>query len=180
MSIGIEYLRVIQERSATLKDQAERTFKQLNEEDFYWTTNETSNSIAILIQHMAGNMISRWTDFLTTDGEKPSRNREAEFIEARLSREELLSVWEKGWAVFFRALAELTEEDLLKIIRIRGQQHSALDAIERQMVHYAAHVGQIMFIGKQIKGDGWKSLSIPKGDSAAYLEKMLKEHQSTN
>ncbi|MBB4826750.1 hypothetical protein HNO89_004032 [Sporosarcina luteola] len=180
MSIGTEYLRVIQERSATLKDQAERVFQQLDEEDFYWTFNDTSNSIAILIQHMAGNMMSRWTNFLRTDGEKPSRNREAEFIEARLPREELLSEWEQGWTVFFRALAELTEEDLLKSIRIRGQQHSALDAIERQMVHYAAHVGQIMFIGKQVKGDEWKSLSIPKGDSAAYLEKMLKEHQSTN
>lgn len=180
MSIGTEYLRVIQERFATLRDQAEKTFQQLGEEDFYWTINDTSNSIAILMQHMAGNMISRWTDFLTTDGEKPSRNREAEFIEARLSREELLNVWEEGWEVFFKTLAELREEDLLAKVRIRGQIHSAIDAIERQMAHYAAHVGQIMFIGKEIKGEEWNSLSIPKGESAAYLKKMLEAHQSTN
>jgi hypothetical protein len=174
MSIGLEYLRVIRERFAVLKEQGEKTFAQLDEEDFHWTMNETSNSIAILIQHVSGNMVSRWTDFLTTDGEKPDRNRDGEFETKRMPKTQLMECWEDGWRVFLNTLDSLNEQDLEKTVFIRGQAHSVIDAIERQMAHYAAHIGQIMFIGKQIKGEQWKNLSIPKGESDAHLARMLK------
>jgi hypothetical protein len=167
MSIGLEYLRVIRERFAVLKEQGEKTFAQLDEEDFHWMMNEASNSIAILIQHISGNMVSRWTDFLTTDGEKPDRNRDGEFEAIQMSKEQLLDCWEHGWRVFFETLESLKEQDLEKTVYIRGQVHSVIDAIERQMAHYAGHVGQIMFIGKQIKGNQWESLSIPKRKTEA-------------
>ncbi|AMQ07101.1 DUF1572 family protein [Sporosarcina psychrophila] len=174
MSIGTEYLRVVRERFIGLKGQGEKTFDQLNEDDFHWTSNDDSNSIAILILHLSGNMVSRWTDFLTTDGEKPDRNRDGEFETKRLLKAQLMDHWEHGWCVFFDALESLHEQDLEKNIHIRGQAHSVIDAIERQMAHYAIHIGQVMFIGKQIKGEQWKSLSIPKGESDAYLARMLK------
>lgn len=174
MSIGSEYLRVIREQFIKLKGQGEKTFNQLNEDDFHWTSNDDSNSIAILIQHLSGNMVSRWTDILTTDGEKPDRNREGEFETKRLSKAQLMDCWEHGWRVFFEALESLHEQDLEKNVYIRRQVHSVIDAIERQMAHYATHIGQIMFIGKQIKGEQWESQSIPKGDSDAYLSRMLK------
>ncbi len=174
MSIGTEYLRVVRERFIELKGQGEKTFDQLNEDDFHWMSNDDSNSIAILIQHVSGNMVSRWTDFLTTDGEKPNRNRDGEFETKRLSKAQLMDHWQHGWHVFFDALESLHEQDLEKNVHIRGQAHSVIDAIERQMAHYAIHIGQIMFIGKQIKGEQWESLSIPKGKSDAYLARMLK------
>ncbi|MFS0576288.1 DUF1572 family protein [Sporosarcina sp. 179-K 3D1 HS] len=177
MSVETEYLRVMQERFAILKEQGEKTFAQLEEEDFHWTLHHASNSIAIIIQHMSGNMISRWTDFLTSDGEKSDRNREGEFLDHRLSREELMVRWDRGWKTFFETVRSLGPKDLLKPVRIRGEQHSVLDAIERQLAHYATHIGQILFIGKQIKGDDWKSLSIPKGESAAYLKRMQEENK---
>jgi hypothetical protein len=174
MSIGSEYLRVVRERFIELKGQGEKTFNQLNEDDFHWTLNADLNSIAILIQHVSGNMVSRWTDFLTTDGEKPDRNRDGEFETKRLSKAQLMDRWEHGWRVFLDALESLHEQDLEKNVHIRGQAHSVIDAIERQMAHYATHIGQIMFIGKQIKGEQWESQSIPKGESDAYLARMLK------
>ncbi len=174
MSIGTEYLRVVRERFIVLKEQGEKTFDQLNADDFHWTLNDDSNSIAIIIQHVSGNMVSRWTEFLTTDGEKSDRNRDREFETQRFSKEQLLNRWEHGWLVFLDALEKLTNQDLEKTVLIRGQAHSVIDAIERQMAHYAAHIGQIMFVGKQIKGEQWKSLSIPNGESAAYLARMAK------
>lgn len=175
MSIGTEYLRVVRDRFIELKGLGENTFDQLNEDDFHWTLNNDSNSIAIIIQHVSGNMVSRWTDFLTTDGEKPDRNRDEEFETKRLTKVQLLDRWEHGWRVFLDALESLHNQELGNNVYIRGQRHSVIEAIERQMAHYAAHIGQIMFIGKQIKGEQWKSLSIPKGDSDAYLALMLKE-----
>jgi Protein of unknown function (DUF1572) len=178
MSIGKAYLLVVRERFIELKKQGEKTFDQLNEDDFHWTLNDHSNSIAILIQHVSGNMVSRWTDFLTTDGEKPNRNRDEEFETKRLSKAQLVDCWEHGWCVFLDALESLHEQDLEKNIYIRGQAHSIIDAIERQMAHYATHIGQIMFIGKQTKGEQWESLSIPKGESDTYLandERTMKE-----
>ncbi len=174
MSIGTEYLRVVRERFIELKKQGEKTFDQLNEDDFHWTLNDDSNSIAILIQHVSGNMVSRWTDFLTTDGEKSNRNRDEEFETKRLSKSQLMDCWEHGWLIFFDTLESLNEKDLEKNVYIRGKTHSVLDAIERQMAHYATHIGQIMFIGKQTKGEQWESLSIPKGQSAAYMARLMK------
>ena len=177
MSLGNEYLKVVQERFTSVKSLGEKTISQLSEEDIHWRFNEASNSVAVIVKHVSGNMVSRWTDFLTTDGEKANRNRDQEFENDISSKQELMTIWEKGWNVLFAALNELSEQDLLKTIYIRGERHTVLDAIERQMAHYAYHIGQIVFIGKQLKGDAWESLSIPKGNSEQYLQQMLEKHQ---
>jgi hypothetical protein len=124
-------------------------------------------------------MISRWTNFLTTDGEKDSRNRDDEFVDNITSMSELMAIWEKGWETFLQTLTSLTEEDLLKEIHIRGERHTVLDAIERQVAHYASHVGQIVYIGKMLKNDQWESLSIPRGQSEKFLNQMLERHQNS-
>src|SRR5699024_3580109 len=129
----------------------------------HWSANEASNSIAVIVKHMSGNMISRWTDFLITDGEKPNRRRDEEFLDTLKSKAEIISAWEKGWAVLFKAIGALDENDLLKSITIRGEKHTVIDAIERQLAHYAYHVGQIVYIGKEIKNENWESLCIPVG-----------------
>lgn len=175
MSIGETYLNVVQERFKSVKVDGDKTLAQLDIEQLHWAFNEESNSIAVIVKHVSGNMISRWTDFLTTDGEKKTRDRDDEFFDSIISKEELIATWEKGWHVFFNALHSLTEADLLKFVTIRGQQHSVIDAIERQMAHYASHVGQIVYVAKQIKGDDWKTLSIPRGQSQAFTQAMLKK-----
>jgi len=177
MSLGNEYLKVVQERFTSVKSLGEKTISQLSEDDIHWRFNEASNSVAVIVKHVSGNMVSRWSDFLTTDGEKSNRNREQEFEDNISSKQELMTIWEKGWNALFDALNEMSEQDLLKDIYIRGEHHTVLDAIERQMAHYAYHVGQIVFIGKQLKGDAWESLSIPKGNSEQYLQQMLEKHQ---
>lgn len=146
-----------------LKSQAERAFAQLKDEQLFLVLDPESNSIAIIMKHMAGNMRSRWTNFLTSDGEKPNRNRDAEF-ESRVSetRKEVLADWEDGWACALNAISALKPEDLGKTITIRGEAHSVLQAINRQLTHYAAHVGQIVFLAKHYAGSDWKSLSIPR------------------
>ena len=161
--IANEYLKVVQKRFEEMKQQGDRVFKQLSGEDFHWTLNETSNSIAVIVKHMSGNMISRWTDFLTTDGEKPDRNRDDEFTDDIHSDDELVAVWKKGWNALFTAIEELKTTDLLEGITIRGEKLTVIDAIERQIVHYASHIGQIVYIAKQLKDKEWKTLSIPKG-----------------
>ena len=150
MSLGNEYLKVVQERFTSVKSLGEKTISQLSEDDIHWRFNEASNSVAVIVKHLSGNMVSRWSDFLTTDGEKPNRNRDQEFEAERLSKQELMTIWEKGWNALFEALNELSDQDLLKDIYIRGERHTVLDAIERQMAHYAYHIGQIVFIGKQL------------------------------
>ena len=177
MSLGNEYLKVVQERFTSVKSLGEKTISQLSEDDIHWAFNEASNSVAVIVKHVSGNMVSRWSDFLTTDGEKSNRNRDQEFEAERLSKQELITIWEKGWNALFEALNELSDQDLLKTIYIRGERHTVLDAIERQMAHYAYHIGQIVFIGKQLKGDAWESLSIPKGNSEQYLQQILEKHQ---
>jgi hypothetical protein len=146
----------------------EKTFAQLSDEQLYWQYNEESNSVAIIVQHMAGNMLSRWTDFLTTDGEKEWRNRESEFENDVKTREALLTLWNKGWQCLFDALASITEDHLEKEIFIRNQGHTVVEAINRQLAHYPYHVGQIVFIGKMICNNSWTSLSIPRGNSKSY------------
>ncbi len=150
---------------------AEKSFAQLeNDEQYHYAPDNESNSLAILIKHMAGNMISRWTDFLTTDGEKPNRNRDGEFIEEKETKEELIACWNKGWKVFLETLHSLKEEDLIKIITIRGEELTVAQALNRQTAHYAYHVGQIVFLAKHIKNTDWHSLSIPKNKSADHLK----------
>jgi len=146
----------------------EKTIAQLSDEQLYWQYNAESNSIAIIVKHLWGNMLSRWTDFLTSDGEKEWRNRDAEFETEDKSREALLEKWNEGWSCLFNALHALKEEDVTKIIYIRNQGHTVMEAINRQLAHYPYHVGQIVFIGKMICDSRWQSLSIPKGNSANY------------
>ena len=154
------------------KSLAEKAMDQLDEKGLHYIPSAESNSIAIIIQHMHGNMMSRWTNFLTEDGEKESRKRDEEFEIHPLSRQELLNRWNEGWTVLMDTLTSLKDEDLEKTITIRSQPLSVTDAILRQLAHYSYHVGQIVFLARWIKGSGWQSLSIPKGGSGAYNQKL--------
>ena len=150
------------------KGLGEKAIDQLNDEQVVAQPNETSNSIALVVHHLNGNMLSRWTDFLNTDGEKEWRQRDAEFENDITSRADLMNKWNEGWNCLFNALNSITDNDLDKEIYIRNQGHSVMDAINRQLSHYPHHVGQIVFIGKMVCGPQWKSLSIPKGKSQAF------------
>ena len=154
---------------------AEKTFSQLSDDQLLLASGNESNSIAVIVKHMWGNMCSRWTDFLTSDGEKDWRKRDAEFENDLLTREVVMQKWEEGWACLFNALQALSKKDLEKFVTIRSQPLTVTDAIFRQLTHYAYHVGQIVYIGKMLSNDNWKSLSIPRGGSAAYLAAMQKE-----
>jgi hypothetical protein len=167
-SAGKIFLDTAIRRLKYYKQLGEKAFAQLEEQDFHYQPNEASNSIAIIIQHMSGNMVSRWTNFLSEDGEKEWRSRDAEFEEQRYSKAKLLELWEKGWDCFLSALDSLKEEDLLKTIYIRKEPLIVIDAINRQLAHYPYHVGQILYIGKAIRGSNWESLSIEKGKSESY------------
>ena len=151
------------------KKHAEKALEQLNEEELFATLDEESNSIAVIMKHMAGNMLSRWTDFLHSDGEKPDRNRDMEFvIESKMSREDLLAYWQQGWQCVFAALEPLRPEDFEQKVKIRGEEHSVIQAIDRQMTHYAYHIGQIVFLAKHFRLAEWQSLSIPRNRSAEF------------
>ena len=178
MCVEAEYLRIVVARFNNVKSLGDKAIVQLSEEDIHWSLNEESNSVAVIVKHFSGNMVSRWTDFLNSDGEKLERNREQEFVDNLLSKNEIVANLEEGWDTLFEALQNLKEEDLLKKVYIRGEGHLVMEAIERQLAHYAYHIGQIVYISKQIKGKEWQSLSIPKGQSKAYLQEMLKKHQS--
>jgi hypothetical protein len=148
---------------------ADGALAQVSEADFLRAIDPESNSIALVVKHMAGNMRSRWTDFLTADGEKPDRNRDDEFeLGAADTREALLARWEQGWALLFDAVDRLREKDLLAEVRIRGEAHTVMQAVDRQLTHYAYHVGQIVFLARHFAGPRWKSLSIPKGKSRQF------------
>lgn len=165
------FLQAVIKRFEQYKDLGDDTFKQLRDEDFFFTP-EGSNSIAVIVQHMYGNMLSRWTNFLTEDGEKPWRKRDAEFEPQDCTKEDLISFWNEGWKCLLDTLRSLTPEDLDKTIYIRTEPLVAYDAILRQVAHYAYHVGQIVYIGKLAKGTAWNSLSIARGASAAFNEHM--------
>lgn len=177
MTIAQTYLQVVQKRFQSVKELGDKTLAQMEEAQLHWAYNEESNSIAVIVKHISGNMVSRWSDFLTTDGEKPTRNRDDEFEDSLYTKEAIISAWDKGWQVFLEALASLTESDLQGHVTIRGERLAVIDAIERQMAHYAQHVGQIIYIAKQVKGSDWQTLSIPKGQSQAFTEAMLDKHQ---
>jgi Protein of unknown function (DUF1572) len=146
-----------------LKDQADKALAQTADDHLFATLDPESNSIAIIMKHIAGNMRSRWTDFLTTDGEKPDRERDSEFeLAAADTRERILALWEDGWARTLNAVSSLTPADLSKTVRIRGEAHSVVEAINRQLTHYAAHVGQIVLLAKHFAGPDWQTLSIPR------------------
>jgi uncharacterized damage-inducible protein DinB len=167
-TLGNELIQASIRRFKAQKQLADKTFEQLSETDFHYQPDRGSNNIAIIIQHIAGNMLSRWTNLLTEDGEKPWRKRDEEFEDQQYSKEQLLKLWEDGWNCLFNTLQSLKESDLLTLTYIRKEPLTVADAIIRQMAHYPSHVGQIVYLGKQIKKDEWKSLSIEKGKSEAY------------
>jgi hypothetical protein len=150
------------------KGLAERAMEQVADEALFATLDDQSNSIAVIVKHMAGNMRSRWTDFLTTDGEKPDRNRDGEFMDPPATRKALLEVWDDGWACAFKALEPLSDRDLGRTVVIRGEAHSVMQAINRQVAHYACHAGQIVLLAKHFARDDWRSLTIPKNRSAEF------------
>lgn len=203
-TIGATYLDSAIKRFLTYKTLGDMTFAQLEEQDFFfvpsvgpvenlaqhseganngplaktpvasYVPSEQSNSIAVIIQHLHGNMLSRWTDFLTTDGEKEGRNRDEEFSPPTCTAKELVALWEKGWRCLIDTLASLREEDLLKTITIRHEPLIVIDAINRQLAHYPHHVGQIVYLGKMIRDQHWRSLSISKGASQTFNHDMEK------
>ncbi len=170
MTIGEEFLDQSKKVFHSQKELADRAIAQLSNAELLWQPDPESNSVAINMKHLAGNMISRWTDFLTTDGEKPDRNRDSEFEITKNDIPGLRAYWERGYSVFFSTLDSLKEEDLLKTIMIRNEPHSVIQAIQRQLSHYGYHVGQIVALAKQINGESWKTLSIPRGKSEQYLQ----------
>ena len=171
-----DYLESVKKQFAYYKLLGEKTFAQLTDEELNWQYNSESNSIAMIVNHLYGNMLSRWTDIFNTDGEKEWRNREAEFTATNPDRETLLGLWDKGWGCLLSTLEKLTADDLERIIYIRNMGHTVAEAINRQLAHYPYHVGQIVFIGKMLCNEKWSSLSIPKGGSESYnADKFAKE-----
>jgi uncharacterized damage-inducible protein DinB len=167
--VGRNYLDDALASFRDYKRLAEKAFTQVSDEEFFRTIDEEANSIGVIIKHMAGNMISRWTDFLNSDGEKPDRNRDMEFVLGpETSRDEMLAYWERGWAQVFAAIEPLRPEDLTRQVRIRGEAHTVVEAINRQLTHYAYHTGQIVFLAKHLRSTLWQSLSIPRNRSAEF------------
>ncbi len=163
-----EYLNSVKMQLDYYKSLGEKTLDQIEEKDLFWQFNEDANSIAIIVNHLWGNMKSRWTDFLTSDGEKEWRKRDLEFESVIKTKEALLEKWTEGWKCLFDALDSINEENFETKVYIRNQEHSIMEAIQRQLAHYAYHIGQMVYIGKMIKGNEWKSLTIPKGKSNEF------------
>lgn len=181
MKADESYLESVKKQFLYYKMLGEKAMDQLEPEQLFVQINEDTNSIATIIKHISGNMLSRWTDFLTSDGEKEWRNRDAEFENDLQSKEEVLETWNKGWNCFLDALNSLKPEQLSDIIYIRNEGHTVIEAINRQLAHYPYHVGQIVFYAKQLKNSDWESLSIPKNKSGNYnAEKFAKEKEIKN
>jgi len=157
---------------AHYKKLAEGAMAQVTDEQLFVILDEEMNSIALIVKHMAGNMRSRWTDFLTSDGEKSDRNRDSEFVDPPQSRAALMEIWEDGWARLFSAIGPLSDADMSRTVTIRGEAHSVMQAINRQLAHYACHCGQILFLAKHLQHTNWKSLSIPRGQSGTYNQRV--------
>ena len=172
MSFEESFLKDSIKRFKYYKELGDKTFEQLSEADLFYQPSTESNSIAVIVQHLYGNMLSRWTNFLTEDGEKEWRKRDAEFEVMHGSKQDLLSFWNEGWQCLLTTLESLQPEDLTKTITIRTEPLRVYDAILRQLAHYPYHVGQIAYLGRMIRNEAWVSLSIPKGNSAAYLQRV--------
>jgi hypothetical protein len=162
MSIGELYLTEVRKRLAKERAQAEKALEQVADAELSWQPNAESNSLAIIVQHVGGNLVSRWTDFLTTDGEKPDRDRDGEFEARGASREELMAVWRRGFACWDAALAGLTEADLPRTVYIRREPHTVIEAIERSVSHTSHHIGQIVYLAKCIRSADWRTITIPR------------------
>jgi len=166
--IGNEFLKSAIKRLREYKSLGDKTLEQLKASDLHWQPDESTNSIAIIVKHLHGNMKSRWTNFLTEDGEKEWRQRDEEFVAKHESDADIIGLWEEGWTILLDTLETLSTEDLLKTVTIRTQPLTVIDAINRQLAHYSYHIGQIVQLGKWIKKEEWQSLSIPKGASQKY------------
>ena len=170
--IATHYLEEVRRQFRGHKRLAEGAIAQLKDEELFIALDSESNSIAILVKHLAGNMRSRFTDFLTTDGEKPDRDRDREFeMNSATTRSDVLKWWEEGWARVFAAVDALKPEDIMRTVTIRGEPHSVLQAINRQVAHYAQHTGQIVFLAKHLRSSDWKTLSVPRGQSKEFNAK---------
>ena len=179
-SLARHYLKDVIASFRAYKKLAEKALDQITDEEFFLTIDEEANSIAVIMKHMAGNMLSRWTNFLTTDGEKPDRNRDMEFvIEPQTAKEDVIAYWERGWSCLFAALEPLEPGDYSRKVLIRGEEHTIVQAINRQLTHYAYHIGQIVLLAKHFRSTDWKSLSIPKNRSADF-NKYLEQRASGN
>ncbi|GLB50252.1 DUF1572 family protein [Neptunitalea lumnitzerae] len=180
-SNSTNYLESIKKQFAYYKLLGDKTLLAVSDSDIHYTFNETSNSLAIIVKHMAGNMLSRWTHFLTEDGEKKWRNRDDEFVDSYADKTTMLAHWEKGWQCLFTAIDSVNEDNFSQLVYIRNQGHTITEAINRQLAHYAYHVGQIVFLGKMIKDTEWESLSIPKNASKSYnAEKFNQEKKRSH
>ncbi|MEN9686769.1 MAG: hypothetical protein RLZZ28_2555 [Bacteroidota bacterium] len=178
MSFEQGFLKDSIKRFAYYKELGDKTFEQIGDEAFFYQPSSESNSIAVIVQHLYGNMLSRWTNLLTEDGEKEWRKRDEEFEPLHHTRASVMALWEKGWSCLFGSLNSLTENDLQKTITIRTEPLTVYDAILRQLAHYPYHIGQIVYLGRLNKDKDWQSLSIPKGDSIHYLEKVTSEQKT--
>jgi hypothetical protein len=175
-SVGAHFLEDAIGRFRKIKKLGERAIAQVPDDALLFRQlDPESNSIAVIVRHMAGNMHSRWTDFLTTDGEKADRDRDGEFVERETTRDELLATWERGWERVFAAVEALTGDDAMRTVTIRAEPHTVVQAVLRQVEHYGYHVGQIVFLAKHLASDRWRSLSVPRGQSLAFTEKMRSE-----
>ncbi|HLP64475.1 DUF1572 domain-containing protein [Flavobacterium sp.] len=178
MEINNDYLESVKKQFLYYKTLGEKSFDQLEPEQLFVAVNDNTNSIATIVKHLSGNMLSRWTDFLTTDGEKEWRNRDSEFESTIQTKDELLEIWNKGWNCFFETLNSLTPDQLTAIIYIRNEGHTVVEAINRQLAHYPYHIGQIVFYAKMLKKTEWNSLSIPKNKSNSYNEGKFAQEKS--
>ena len=172
------YLTSVKKQFLYYKSLGDKTFNQLTEKDFFKKQNDSDNSIAIIVKHLTGNMLSRWTNFFEEDGEKNWRNRDDEFTSTYLTKVEVIINWEKGWDCLFKTINSLENKDLNKIVYIRNQGHTVIEAINRQLCHYSYHVGQIVLKAKDLNSDTWISLSIPKNNSKSYNSKKFKQSKS--
>ncbi|ESU18552.1 hypothetical protein FCR2A7T_28460 [Flavobacterium cauense R2A-7] len=179
METDNQYLESVKKQFLYYKTIGEKAMHQLEPEQLFVSINEDTNSISVIVKHLSGNMLSRWTDFLTSDGEKEWRNRDDEFEQTLKTKEELMTLWDKGWNCFFEAINALTPEQLSQIIYIRNEGHTVMEAINRQLAHYPYHVGQIVFYAKMLKKSDWTSLSIPKNKSNDYNAEKFSKEKST-
>jgi hypothetical protein len=178
MSTDSPIITVIIDEFQKTKKLADKAIEQLSDDELHVAIDPEANSVAVIMRHMAGNMRSRWVDFLTSDGEKPNRLRDGEFQELNAPRADVLAEWEHGWQCLFGAIEPLTDADLQRTVVIRGEPHSVFKAISRQISHYAGHAYQILFLAKHLKGANWKTLSIPRGQSEEFNRRMLAKLKS--
>jgi len=177
-SLAEHYIENALKEFRGMKALADKAVAQVSDEDFFRTIDAESNSIALIMKHMAGNMRSRWTDFLTSDGEKPTRDRDSEFVDPPGTRESLLVLWNEAWELLFRALEPLTDAELGRTVKIRGEAHSVMQAVNRQLTHYAYHSGQIVMLAKHLSHSHWKTLSIPRNRSVEFNRRVLSGESS--